>query len=137
MESLKRVLVESPFKGENGSITKRNILYARLCVVNSLSRDEAPFASHLFYTQTGILNDKISKERIKGLRAGLKWAESAELSAFYIDFGYSEGMIYGKKDAIENQRPIEERSLGTKEEVLRMIEELSKEEQFNQTGILF
>jgi len=111
----KRVLIESPFKGKDWSETRRNLLYARLCVRDSILRGEAPFASHLFYTQTGILDDKIEEERMRGINAGLSWGEIAELSAFYTDFGLSRGMEYGLKHAKDIGRPTETRSLGNTE----------------------
>ena len=42
----KLVLVESPFRGDNYNETRDNILYARLCVRDSILRGEAPYASH-------------------------------------------------------------------------------------------
>jgi hypothetical protein len=133
----RRVLIESPFKGKDWSETRRNILYARLCVRNSILRGEAPFASHLFYTQTGILNDTIEEERVRGIDAGLIWGENAELSAFYQDLGFSSGMEYGLRHAREIGRPVERRSLGDQEAVCLLIEEMSKREPFIPTGILF
>ncbi|MEI7718931.1 MAG: hypothetical protein WCI72_03615 [archaeon] len=137
MANTKRVLIESPFKGKDWSETRRNILYARLCVRDSILRGEAPFASHLFYTQTGILDDKIEEERMRGINAGLTWGEDAQLSAFYQDFGFSRGMEYGLKHAQEVGRPIEKRSLGSSEEVYFLLEEMAKKEPFIPTGILF
>jgi hypothetical protein len=134
---LKRVLVESPFKGEDWSETRRNILYARLCVHDSLMRGEAPFASHLFYTQTGILDDRIEVERMCGIHSGLAWGDSADLSAFYTDFGFSKGMEYGREYASRIHRPIEMRSLGEQQVIRGMIEEIGKKQPFIETGILF
>lgn len=133
----KRVLIESPFKGKDWSETRRNLLYARLCVRDSILRGEAPFASHLFYTQTGILDDKIEEERMRGINAGLSWGEIAELSAFYTDFGFSKGMEYGLKHAKDIGRPTETRSLGNTEQLSLLLEEMAKKEPFIQTGILF
>lgn len=48
-----RVVVESPFAGD----IQKNIEYARKCMADCLKRGEAPFASHLLYTQDGILDD--------------------------------------------------------------------------------
>lgn len=64
---MKLVILESPFAGD----VKRNILYARMCVRDSLGRGEAPIASHLLYTQSGILNDNLPEERQWGIDAGL------------------------------------------------------------------
>lgn len=52
---MKRVILESPYAGD----VERNLTYARECVRDSLSRGEAPIASHLLYTQEGILKDEI------------------------------------------------------------------------------
>lgn len=56
---MKLVIIESPFAGN----VRENILYARMAVRDSLLRGEAPIASHLLYTQEGILNDDIKEER--------------------------------------------------------------------------
>jgi len=104
---MKRVILESPFAGD----VERNIKYARECVRHSLSLGEAPIASHLLYTQDGILDDLIEEERMWGINAGLAWKEVAEKHVFYIDFGMSKGMEYGMKYATENNIPIEMRKL--------------------------
>ena len=102
-----RVILESPYAGD----IERNIKYARLCVRDSLSRGEAPIASHLLYTQEGILNDNIPQERQLGINAGLAWKEVATKHIFYIDYGYSKGMEYAKQYATKNHIPIEERRI--------------------------
>ena len=102
-----RVILESPYAGD----IDRNIKYARLCVRDSLSRGEAPIASHLLYTQEGILNDNIPEERQLGINAGLAWKEVATKHIFYIDYGYSKGMEYAKQYATKNNIPIEERRI--------------------------
>jgi len=66
----KLVIIESPFRGENDSETKLNILYAKACVKDGLSRGEYPYASHLFYTQEGVLNDNNPLKRELGINAG-------------------------------------------------------------------
>lgn len=104
---MKRVILESPYAGN----IKRNIEYAKACMRDSLKRNEAPIASHLLYTQKNILNDDIEEERKMGIDAGLAWKEVAELHVFYIDYGYSKGMIYARQYATENKIPIEERKL--------------------------
>jgi len=101
------VILESPFAGE----VERNVEYARMCVRDSLSRGEAPIASHLLYTQDGILDDDIPEERIWGIDAGLAWKEVAEKHIFYVDYGYSNGMKYAKQYATDNNITIEERKI--------------------------
>lgn len=91
---MKLVILESPFAGD----VERNIDYARKCVRDSLMRGEAPIASHLLYTQKGILNDLIPPGRQWGIDAGLEWKKVAEKHVFYVDYGMSEGMKYAKKN---------------------------------------
>ena len=91
---MKLVVLESPYAGEIG----RNVDYARRCVKDSLERGEAPIASHLLYTQKGILDDSKPNERALGIDAGLAWLKVADLHVFYVDYGISPGMQY----AIEN-----------------------------------
>jgi hypothetical protein len=104
---MKRVILESPFAGE----VERNIKYARECVKDCLKRGEAPIASHLLYTQEGILDDNVPEERKLGTEAGLVWKEVAELHVFYIDYGISKGMQYGMEYATKNKIPVEMRKL--------------------------
>ena len=57
---MRRVMLESrPYNGD----TDRNVRYARACVRDSLLRGEAPIASHLLYTQPGVLRDNVAGER--------------------------------------------------------------------------
>ena len=85
------VIIESPYAGE----IEENMRYARLCLRDSLDRGEAPFASHLLYTQDGVLDDGDPKERRRGIEAGFAWKGKACLSAFYLDRTISKGMVEG------------------------------------------
>lgn len=96
---MKLVILESPFAPNNGKTVEENIDYARKCVRDSLSRGEAPIASHLLYTQPGILDDNIPSERQWGIDAGLSWKAVAEKSVVYCDYGVSSGMEYGIQQA--------------------------------------
>lgn len=98
-------IIESPFEG----VVWRNELYARLCMRDSLRRSEAPFASHLLYTQ--VLDDRVHHERVHGMCAGFAWGEFADLRAFYLDLGFSRGMISGLRQAAEFCQPIHLRGL--------------------------
>lgn len=109
---MKRVIIESPYRGENDFITSFNETYARACMADCLSRGEAPFAYHLLYTQPGVLNDKISGERQLGIDAGIAWSGVADLVAVYYDLGISEGMRYGITKHGEAGRTIVTRVLG-------------------------
>lgn len=110
----KFVDIESPYSGKNEKEIKRNILYARACVRDSLMHEEIPFASHLLYTQPGILDDNVSKERKRGIEAGKKLIEALPgiTTIVYQDLGISPGMQYGINLAKKNGRNIEYRLLG-------------------------
>lgn len=101
------VCLESPYAGD----IERNVKYARACMLDCLKRGEAPFASHLLYTQEGILRDDIPAERSLGIVAGQDWAKVATKSVFYIDLGVSCGMVLGFQYAKHFKRKIEFRSL--------------------------
>ena len=88
---MRRVILESPYAGD----VEANIAYARACVRDSLSRGEAPIASHLLYTQPGVLSDEVPEERQWGIDAGLAWRMVAEATVVYIDRGVTSGMQYG------------------------------------------
>ena len=88
---MRLVIIESPFAGD----VEVNVEYARLAVRDSLSRGEAPIASHLLYTQEGILDDDIPSERQWGIDAGLSWRAVADASIVYTDRGITGGMKYG------------------------------------------
>lgn len=108
---MKLVIVESPFATTEPELLGRNIKYARQCVRDSVLRGEAPIASHLLYTQPGILDDTIPEERQLGIECGLAWRKVAEATIVYTDFGISRGMQYGIDDAKKHNRPIEYRTL--------------------------
>lgn len=101
------VIVESPYAGD----VEENIRYARKCLRDCLNKGEHPFASHLLYTQEGILDDNILEERKWGIDSGLEWAGKADKTVVYIDRGISNGMLYGMMDAVKAGRPIEIRML--------------------------
>ena len=102
-----RVILESPYAGD----IDRNIKYARLCVRDSLSKVEAPIASHFLYTQEGILDDKDPEERKLGINSGLEWGKVADKTVVYTDNGISKGMEYGIKNAQGEGREVVYRKL--------------------------
>lgn len=108
---MKLVVIESPFAAPTPEGIEANIEYARACVADSLRRGEAPYASHLLYTQPGILRDEVPEEREQGISAGFAWGDRADLRAVYLDRGMSGGMRAGIRAALAAGQPIEFRSL--------------------------
>ena len=86
-------IIESPFAGDSPVTISRHVRYARLAMADSISRGEAPFASHLLYTQDNILNDLIPEEREIGITCGYAWMSAADKVAIYTDFGHSPGIL--------------------------------------------
>lgn len=105
---MKRVIIESPYAGD----VDANVAYARACLKDSLKRGEAPLASHLLYTQPGILDDDKTDERALGIDAGHAWMNAAERVVVYHDHGVSAGMNEGIKRAFEAGVLVEFRKLG-------------------------
>lgn len=101
-------IIESPYAGD----IDKNVEYAQKCMHDSLLRNEAPYASHLLYTQPNVLDDTILSERARGIRAGFAWKYLPNvLTVFYVDLGWSAGMILALDYCKNNNMPYEERSL--------------------------
>lgn len=83
---MRRVIIESPWAGD----TAANAEYLRRCLVDSLGRGEAPFASHRMYTSA--LDDADPEQRERGILAGYAWAADAAAAVLYVDRGISQGM---------------------------------------------
>lgn len=85
----------------------RNVRYARRALLDSLERGEAPYASHLLYTQ--VLDDSTPEQRQHGLEAGWAWQSVVDAVVVYTDLGISAGM----QAAIDSAKcPVEYRSIG-------------------------
>jgi hypothetical protein len=111
------VILESPYAGN----IVLNTRYARACMHDCLTRfHEAPFASHLLYTQVGVLFDDVPEERKLGIEAGLAIGLRLEktvvytdlgITPVYTDLGITPGMELGIERARSVGRPVEFRRL--------------------------
>lgn len=119
--SMRKVIIESPYQGLNDAERHRNIRYARAAIRDSVLKGEAPIASHLLFTQPGILKDWVVEERIKGMQAGWNWFSSADAVIAYVDFGTSNGMADGIALATRMRVPIEMRRIPDWEDSLSII----------------
>lgn len=104
---MKLVILESPYAGD----VARNVAYARACLRDSLLRNEAPIASHLLYTQDGVLDDDVPEMRVLGIAAGLAWCPRSDGTVVYIDYGITKGMQGGIDRANAEGRPVEFRRI--------------------------
>ena len=92
---MKNVVIESPYAGSTPREIKRNVRYARAAMRDCLNRGEAPFASHLLYTQHRVLRDGDPEQRALGMSAGFSWGAHADYVVVYVDLGFSDGMKRG------------------------------------------
>lgn len=105
MHTALRVVIESPLAGD----VERSTHYAQAAMRDSLARGEAPFASHLLYTQ--VLDDLDPAQREQGIQAGFAWHDAAEKSVVYTDLGISNGMKAGIESATTKGIPVEYRTI--------------------------
>lgn len=54
-KAMQLVIVESPYAGN----VEESLTYGRACLAYCLRNGMAPYASHLLYTQEGVLDDTI------------------------------------------------------------------------------
>lgn len=105
---MKIVCLESPFKPSAADVARyagtyseaellrQNLIYARLALLNSLMRGEAPLASHLLYTQVWSERDDL---RDAGIKAGIEMHHRCDMVALYADLGISSGMGLASNNA--------------------------------------
>lgn len=127
-KKVRLVVLESPYNGD----VEKNIKYARACMKDCFERGEFPFASHLLYTQEGIIHDKLRGEhepavkkgfvyeeppegRELGIQAGFEWGKFADATVVYTNLGITKGMKQGIKEAKKQGRTIEYRTLNNYE----------------------
>jgi len=109
---MKLVIMESPYAGKTPEEIVRNVDYARRALRDSLLRGEAPIASHLLYTQPGVLRDDMPTERRNGIKAGLAWSKVAHAAVIYTDLGITPGMEQGIRRHQAEGITIEYRQIG-------------------------
>jgi len=105
---MRLVVIESPYAGD----TVRHTHYLRACLRDCLDRGEAPFASHAIYTLPGVLDDLVPEQRERGIAAGFAWRAHAAAVCFYVDLGWSPGMIEAQRVAEREGLASEVRALG-------------------------
>uniref|UniRef100_A0AAU8HZ04 DUF7768 domain-containing protein n=1 Tax=Rhizobium phage IG49 TaxID=3129228 RepID=A0AAU8HZ04_9CAUD len=128
---MKIVQIESPFSPSNGKTVEENIEYARKAVKAVLLSGFTPFASHLLYTQDGVLDDNIPSERKLGIDAGFEFYRQRRVDEcwIYTENGISSGMIAGIECALESGIPLVFASIefhGSDYHTLKVLEVISK-----------
>lgn len=97
------VIVESPYAGN----VEENLRYARAAVRQCAKAGMVPLASHLLYTQPGILDDNDPAERTLGIQLGFEVRRLAARTLVFTDLGVSTGMMRGIADAERQGCPVE------------------------------
>lgn len=108
MKDFKLCILETPYAGN----IEDNVEYAQKCMHDMLLRKEAPYASHLLYTQPNVLDDSVPEDRDLGIYAGFAWKHLKGVhTVFYTDKGISKGMELALGYCKENNMSYEFRSL--------------------------
>jgi hypothetical protein len=105
------VVIESPYSSSNGYPIETNVQYARAAMRDCLHRGEAPYASHLLYTQPNVLRDEVPADRELGMAAGFAWGAKADCVVVYTDLGVTAGMTMGIEKAQARGIKIEYRTI--------------------------
>lgn len=106
----KAVLVVTPFMAEDPAKAAKMNRYALRATKDSLGKNEAPLASHLFYSE--VLNVRNPIERDIGLQSQLTWLKAADIVAVYLDFGITPAMQVAINAAVLKNKRIEYRTIG-------------------------
>lgn len=109
LPSIRKVIVESPYRATQGYAIEQHLLYLQHCLQDSISRGESPYSSHKFLTE--FLDDDTPRERAFGIEAGWAWGRDADAIAVYTDFGISPGMAASVDYYKGIGKPIERRTL--------------------------
>jgi hypothetical protein len=106
---VKRVIIESPYRGANQAERLRNISYLKKCIRDCIMRGESPYASHGLLP--GALDEDKAEERQLGIEAGYAWWWEAHKIVFYTDYGWSTGMVIARERCEQFGMSIEIRTL--------------------------
>jgi hypothetical protein len=100
--NLPMVVIESKFSGK----IDHHMRYLDMCIFDCLARKEVPFASHKMFCSHSLAKnfwvpDNSSKWDVFTRDYCIHISDAIRLKAekvvFYVDFGWSNGMIYAKK----------------------------------------
>lgn len=107
----KNVILVTPFMNEDPAMAEKMKRYGKRATRDSILKNEAPLASHLFYYS--VLNDRDPIERDIGLQSQLSWLKVADLVVVYVDFGITPAMKVAINNAQLLVKRIEYRTIGS------------------------
>jgi hypothetical protein len=85
---MKRAFVISPYAGD----TKRNIAFANKAMHFCFASGYAPFAGHILYAASGLLDDRDLKDRDFGMQAAYAFLAVCDIAFCFMDLHVSTGM---------------------------------------------
>lgn len=111
---MKLVVIESPYAGKPetwDADVAANMAYLDRCIRDCVFRGEAPYASHKMMTTA--LDDRVPVQRRLGIDCGLAFRRRVDLRVFYVDRGWSSGMLAARDLYDAEGLPYEIRSVET------------------------
>jgi hypothetical protein len=107
------VVIESPCKpSDTGFSWDDHQDYLKLALRDSISRGEAPIASHGLFAFSNVFDDAAPDQRTACMEAGWCWIKHASAVIVYVDCGITEGMERAITVAGLNGVQVYYRSLG-------------------------
>lgn len=91
--------IESPFSGTPEQ-RLRNARYLAWCLKDCYDRGEAAYAGHGL-GPTAYPEDPVHRRH--GLDADVAMADACQLVAYYVDLGWSKGMVYGHNARLSSE----------------------------------
>lgn len=110
--NLELVVLETRYVSEDIATMIKYRKFTLACIRDCLKRGEAPYASHMLFTETNALGEFSPDERAIGMHSGFLWGSNAVKTVVYTDLGLGLGMQQGIKSAQEVGRSVEYRELG-------------------------
>jgi hypothetical protein len=114
------VFLESPYSGNIDTNTR----YASACAIEcAVVRDELAYASHLQMTQhprakNVFVSDYDDKwdtlTRDQAIKMSQRMRERCDMTVFYVDLGWSKGMIEAREYCVANQLSFDVRKISVK-----------------------
>lgn len=121
INNMQTVIIECKYSSDYAGGIELNRLYAIQCIADCAKRKEAGFAPGIHYTQKldGTFAQELSGKsdpthyltREEGFEMILAFRLAADKTVFYLDHGWSSGMLAGKEQCIKYGKPYEERYL--------------------------
>lgn len=108
---MEMVVLETRFAGVTDKDLLINHLYTITCMRDCFSKGEIPYASHVIYASSIVLDDTVADERAIGMYAGFLWGDKAAKTVVYADLGISSGMQMGIDRATSESREVEFRKI--------------------------